>query len=215
MVATLRAHPEVEVYKVVVRPPATAAAIRKAEKAVGSPLPDDLRAFYLAHDGVFLEWGLREGDYDERTRPFDGPDYGQPPGCINLLPVARAISPRWEQDSHVNEIDDDHLRRMFGRRPHDPPKVRAVCIDNYSMYNHADLVFGPEPAVLVATDHGADMESSDFTSFSVYLDVTLALFGVDRFEHGLGVHSSRRPRRIAAWTKTPKLDRLLAKLDDE
>lgn len=61
------------------------------------------------------------------------------------------------------------------------------------------------------------MDSSDFVSFPVYLDLTLALFGVDRYEHGLGIAWTREPKRVEAWTRQFDLDALLAKLagDDD
>jgi len=83
MVAQLRADDRVEVYTYTVRPPASAADLAAAAKAVMAPIPAQLEAFYRAHDGVFPEWGLAGHDY-ERTEPFSQPDYGQPPGCINL-----------------------------------------------------------------------------------------------------------------------------------
>ncbi|MCY0989623.1 SMI1/KNR4 family protein [Nannocystis sp. ILAH1] len=214
MVAALRKHPKIEVYEVVVRPPASAADLAAAEAAIGMPLPPEIRAFYEAHDGVFLEWGLKGEEY-ERTAAFDGPDDNHPPGCINLLPVRRAMSPSWEEDSHVNEIQPDHQELLFGA-PLDPqPEVRAVCVDNYARYHHGDLVLGPTPVMVVSTDYGADMDSSDFVSFPVYLDLTLALFGVDRYEHGVGIGWSRKPKRVEAWTKQFELGALLAKLDDD
>jgi hypothetical protein len=106
MVAALREHPLVEVYEVWIGPSATNAALRDAEKIMGMPLPEDLRDFYRAHDGVFLEWGLRGQPEPNHTEPFGFPDYGSPPGCINLLPVAHAISPEWESI----EIQPDHRR---------------------------------------------------------------------------------------------------------
>lgn len=215
MVAALRAHPQVEVYEVVVNPPASEATLLAAEEEVGSPIPADLRAFYAAHDGVFLEWGLRGKDYPERTPAFGYPDYGQPPGCINIVSVRHAMSSGWEEDSHVNEVQRDHQAALFGA-PLDPqPKVRAVTIDNFSKYNHADLIFGPEPVVVVSTDHGADMDSSDFVSPATYLDMTLALFGVNRYSEGIGIGWTRHPRRVDAWTKRPTLDEIVAKLAAE
>lgn len=212
MVAALRAHPGVEVYAAELRPPASEADLRAAEEAVGSPMPADLRAFYAAHDGVFLEWGLRGHTYSEHSAPFAFPDYGAPPGCINLLPVGHAMSPDWEEDSHVNEVQSDHQELLFGA-PLDPEMpVRAVCIDNFSRYNHADLIFGPEPVVVVSTDHGADMDSSDWVSFTVYLEMTLALFGVNRYSEGIGIGWSRQPQRVSAWEKRPSLDEIVAKL---
>lgn len=212
MVATLRAHPGVEVYEVVVRPPATKADLEAAEEAIGMPLPADVRAFYAAHDGVFLEWGLRGHEYEARTPAFGYPDYGQPPGCINLVPVVEAMSPGWESDYHVNEIQSDHQALLFGAPLDPPPKVAAVCIDNFSKYNHGDMVLGPEPVMVVSTDHGADMDSSDYTTFSLYLDLTLALWGTNRYSEGLGIGWSRKSQRVTEWTKRPTLDEIIAML---
>ena len=215
MVAELRAHPRVQVYEVFVRPPASERSICDAEESVGARLPDDLRAFYAAHDGVFLEWGLRGREYDTLTDAFEFPDYGQPPGCINIVPVADAISPTWEQDYHVNQIQEDHQALLFGGPLAVQPEVKAVCVDNFSKYNHGDLVFGPEPVMVVSTDHGADMDSSNFSTFSVYLDMTLALFATNRYDHGLGIGWTGKPRRITEWTKRRTLDEVIAELDKE
>ncbi len=209
MVTELRANPRVEIYQVVVRPPASEADLRDAEEVIGRPLPADMRAFYAAHDGVFLEWGLRGHEYRGLTAPFDYPDYRQPPGCINLLPVGDAMSPEWERDYHVNEIQPDHQALLFGAPLEPSPKVAAVCVDNYSKYNHADLVLGPEPVMVVSTDHGADMDSSDYASFSVYLDITLAIYGTNRYARGLGIGWTRKPQRVSAWTQRLALETLL------
>lgn len=214
LVATLRAHPEVQVYEVFVRPPAPEEQLRAAEAVVG-PLPADLRAFYAMHDGVFIEWGLREREYETLTDAFEYPDYGQAPGCINLLPVSQAMSTSWEESYHVNEIQEDHQALLFGGPLREQPAVKAVCIDNFSKFNHADLVFGPEPVVVVSSDHGADMDSSDFCSFSLYLDVTLAIFGANRYSHGLGIGWSRKSKRVTEWTKALTLDALVAELRAE
>ena len=92
MVSALIDDPRVEVYEVEIRPPANDVALREAEAEIGMPLPKDLLEFYRRHDGVFLEWGLRGHEYEYRTDPFQYPDYGQPPGCINLVPVSQAMS---------------------------------------------------------------------------------------------------------------------------
>ncbi len=214
MVASLRAHPRVEVFTVVVRPPATAADIKAAEQEIGATLPAALRAFYEAHDGVFLEWGLRGRSY-EHTASFGFPDDRHPPGCINLLPVADAMSSSWEEDSIVNVVGAEQQEHLFGK-PLDPqPKVRAAVVDNYARYYHGDMIFGPDPVMVVSSDYGADMDSSDFVEFSVYLDMTLALFGMDRYKHGVGIGWTRHSARVDAWTKQPGLEALLATLDDD
>lgn len=218
-VERLRAHPEIEVYEVDVRPPASERDIRQAEKSVGHTLPDDLRAFYTAHDGVFLEWGLRGRTYAARTAKYGYPDYGQPPGCINLLPVHAAMTAEWLDTSHVNEIEPEHRELLFGAaeedegaEDEDEDKVEVVCVDNFSKYNHADLIFGASPVVVVSTDHGADMNSSDFVSFSTYLELVLSVYGVNRYTHGIGGAWRRKPQRVDAWTRVLDLDELVAEL---
>jgi hypothetical protein len=212
MVKALRAHPRVEVYEVVVCPPASKTALREAEAAIGRPLPDDLRSFYAAHDGVFLEWGLRDHQYSERTPVFGYPDYGAPPGRINLVPVNHAMSGHWETESHVNEIQDDQWNALYGAVPDPRPPFGSICIDNFSRYNHADLILGPEPVVVVSTDHGADMDSSDYCSFATYLDLTLAIWGTNRYYEGIGIGWSRAPQRRDPWTERPTLDSVVEKL---
>jgi hypothetical protein len=215
MVAALRAHPQIAVYDVVLRPPASEAAIRDAEAALGVNIPEDMLAFYRTHDGVFLEWGLRDQEY-VHTDAFGFPDDNHPPGCINLLPVADAWSTSWEADSHVNTIQPDHQRLLFGREL--DLECGAIVIDNFARYNHADLVLGPDPAqhvMVVSTDYGADMDSSDYTDFGTYLDLTLKLFATNRYYQGLGIGWSREPRRVTTWTQTPTLDDLLVKLADD
>ncbi|WAS90881.1 SMI1/KNR4 family protein [Nannocystis punicea] len=210
MVACLRAHPQVEVYEVVIGPPASEVDLREAEEAVGSPLPPALREFYGAHDGVFLEWGLRGREYASRTVPFGWPDERQPPGCINLLPVRKAMSTSWRADRHVGPIQPQDLAAMFGAMLEPEPPVRVVCVDHYSRCKHGDLIFGPEPVMMVSDDYGADMGSSDCVTFSTYLDMTLAIFGADRYYCGLGNGWTRAPQFMPAWTSPPDLDRTVA-----
>jgi hypothetical protein len=212
MVEILRAHPLVEVYEVVIRPSATNASLRDAEKTLHMPLPEDLRDFYRAHDGVFLEWGLREDPPPCRTEPFGFPDYGSPPGCINLLPIDHAISGDWESSYHVNEIQPDHQTKLFGAVVDPPPPFGSVCIDNFSKYNHADLILGPKPVMVVSTDHGADMDSSDYCSFATYLDMSLAIWGTNRYYNGIGIGWSRQSQRLDAWLERPTLDEMITEL---
>ncbi|MCA9637830.1 MAG: SMI1/KNR4 family protein [Myxococcales bacterium] len=215
MLAALRAHPEVELLDVQVRPPASEAAIRGAAASIDASLPPELVAFYREHDGVFVEWGLRGQSYAAPTDPFGWPDYGQPPGCINILPIAEVMSPEWEIESHVNEISSEQQALIFGA-PLDPqPPVRAVTVDNFSKYNHGDLILGPDPVMVVSTDHGADMEASDWLSFGVYLDLTLAIFATNRYYQGVGIGWSRTPQRVDAWTARPSLDDLIARIRED
>lgn len=215
MVAELRAHPRIEVYDFVVRLPAVKNEIAAAEETVGMRLPADVREFYLAHDGIFLLWGLRGVEYDDRPEPFGYPDYGAPPGCINILPIAEAMSSHWLKESHVNEIESDHHELLFGKKLDPWPKVEAVCIDNFAKYHHGDMIFGPDPVMVVSTDHGADMEASDFCSFSVYLDLIIAQYGSCRYDKGLGIGWSRQPERVTSWTRKSSLDDIIAELDND
>ena len=68
--------------------------------------------------------------------------------------------------------------------------------------------------MIVSTDHGADMDSSDFMSFETYLDCTLSVFGTNRY-HAFGIGWSRSPQRIAAWERLPVLDEVLAEVEKD
>ncbi|AKT40556.1 hypothetical protein [Chondromyces crocatus] len=152
-------------------------------------MPDDLRAFYRAHDGVFLSWGLEGRDVTEPLEPFGFPEYGAPPGVVNLLPMAKAFSTNWVHRDLINWPSEAH-REIYGVEAQDdeedddgPERLRAALLDHYSRYQHTSLVFGPpdQPAwTLIAHDHGADMLSSSLSTFTTYLEVTLARWGTNR-----------------------------------
>ncbi|WP_224366799.1 SMI1/KNR4 family protein [Hyalangium versicolor] len=213
MVAALRAHPQVDVYDVVIRPPASPDDIAAAEEALKRPLPADMRSFYLAHDGVFLSWGLKDRTYNTRLDPFTWPDYGTPPGVINLLPLHQVVSPDWVANSVINWTASSH-RTIYGA---DMVKggdkgVPAVVVDYYSNFRHADMVFGPEdrPAwMLIADDHGAELLESNLSSFSTYLDVVLAQWGTQRMNQ-YKVSEYRAPRELKEPRTRPTLEAVVA-----
>jgi hypothetical protein len=214
VVNTLRNHPRVALLAHELRPPAPRAAIERAEAAIGRKLPRSIRDFYRAHDGAFLLWGLAGKTYQDVPSAFGFPDYGAPPGCINLLPIEEAMSASWESDSHVNEADDDQWEHLFGVKPAEEIRPRAVIADNFSRYHHGDLILGPEPVMIVSTDHGVDMDASDFMSFDTYLDCTLSVFGTNRYQ-AFGIGWSRHSQRIEKWDKRPGLDELLAAIEKD
>lgn len=115
MVESLRADARVEVLTAELMPPASPAALKKAEQAIQRALPPAMRAFYEAHNGVFLRWGLKGRKYPKLKR-FEFPDYEAAPGCINMLPVEKAMSPSWQKESHLNEVDEDCWEALFGKR---------------------------------------------------------------------------------------------------
>lgn len=210
MVREIREHPEIDFLAMGTGGPAPVEALEAAERTLGLPLPADMRAFYAEMNGMFLEWGLRGAEY-RSTPPFGYPDYGNPPGSINMLPIEIAISSDWQASSTVNEVNEDEQTIYFGA-PFASPSFGACVIDNFSMYNHADLVLGPEPVVICSTDHGADMSSSDFMSFATYLDATFAYYGISRYA-AFGIGWSRKPERIDTWTKYPSLSELVANIE--
>jgi hypothetical protein len=212
MVDALRAHPKIDVFDAIVRPPASGAAIIAAEKLIGRALPDDLMEFYVAHDGAFLSWGLKGREYDGNAiEPFGWPDYGTPPGVINLLPIGDAFSAGWVQDCTINWTDDDH-RVIYGVDPEeDDSRVHAVVVDNFSKFYHTDLVFGPvdRPGyVLIADDHGAELMESNLSSFTTYLDVVLAQWGTERMP-SYKVSRYKQPKEFHAPTLRPTLDEVV------
>jgi hypothetical protein len=212
MLDALQAHPKVEVFDALVRPPASGEAIKDAERMLGRALPDDVLDFYLAHDGVYLAWGLKGREYGNAIEPFGWPDYGTPPGVINLLPIVEAFSPGWVQDFTINWTADDH-RIIYGvDQDEDDKRVHAVVVDFYSKFYHADLVFGPvdRPGfVLIADDHGAELMESNLSSFTTYLDVVLACWGTERMPH-YKVSRYRQPQQIQGPKSRPTLDAVVA-----
>lgn len=204
MVEALRAHPAIEVLAFELGSPASGAVLSQAERTAGITLPPSILEFYAAHDGVFLEWGLRGSTY-QRTNPYDYPDYGAPPGCINLLPIAAAFQRDWQTTFHVNELASGQEELFFGRELDPERPLQAITIDNFSKFQHADMIIGPDPVVLVSTDHGADLTSSDFMSFETYLEVTLAVFGSNRF---YAVRSDE-PARLVGPRERPTLDAIV------
>lgn len=216
MLDALQAHPKIEVLDAILRPPASPADIAAAEEALKRPLPDDVRDFYLAHDGVFLAWGLRGRTCREPLEPFGWPDYGAPPGVINLLPIREVFSSGWVADDTINWTDDDH-RVIFGvDQDEDEERLRAVVVDNFSKFHHADLVFGPadQPAwTLIADDHGAELMESNLSSFATYLDVVLAQWGTERMKV-YKVSRYRQPKKMKAAPKSrPTLDEVVAAVE--
>jgi hypothetical protein len=215
MVDALQAHPQVDVFEAIVRPPASGAAIREAEKVLGRALPEDVAEFYLTHDGIFLSWGLEGRKYDPKViEPFGWPDYGTPPGVINLLPIAQAFSPSWVEDYTINWTDDDH-RVIYGvDQDEDDSRAHAVVVDLYSKFYHADLVFGPTDRpgyVLIADDHGAELMESNLSSFTTYLDAVRACWGTERMPM-YKVSRYREPREIQA-PKLRTLDEVVAEVE--
>jgi hypothetical protein len=115
MVDSLRVDARVEVLTAELMPPASPAALNKAERAIQRALPPAMRAFYEAHNGVFLRWGLKGRRYPKLKR-FEFPDYEAAPGCINMLPVEKAMSSTWQKESHLNGVDEDCWEALFGKR---------------------------------------------------------------------------------------------------
>jgi hypothetical protein len=217
MVDTLRAHPKINVIETIVRPPASGAAILAAEKLIGRSLPDDMIEFYTAHDGVYLSWGLKGRDYGDTIEPFGWPDYGTPPGVINLLPIGQAFSSSWVDDYTINWTDDDH-RVIYGvDQESEDERVHAVVVDLFSKFYHADLVFGPvdRPGfVLIADDHGAELMESNLSSFTTYLDIVLACWATERMPM-YKVSRYQEPKEIHAAKEHPTLDEVVAEAEED
>lgn len=219
LLRTLRAHPDVKVYAASVEPPASAARLADAERFLNVQLPPAMRAFYAEMNGFFVEWAPVGDKHEEHTIPFGYPDYGQPPGCINLLPIEEALTTAWQEEYHVNQIQTDHWEALYGRPQTEEESTRlfecgACCIDNFSKYNHGDLILGPEPLVVVSTDHGADMDSSDHMTFETYLELTLATWGLNRYRT-VGIGWSRGTQRLERYTERPSLDQIIAQMRAE
>ena len=200
MVSELRAHPEVEIFAVEIRPPAEPETLELAELVLEQPLPAAMRAFYAAHNGIFLEWGLKGVEYLEKTLPFWSASTPASTGCFNFVPLESVISEKWERECFISEISPEFQQLLFGAVPDPQPPFRGACVDLFSSWSQGNLIIGPEPLMIVSADHGAELDTSHFLSFDVYLDVTLAMYGISRRR----VLGTRQPKRVTQcdvhWT---------------
>ena len=62
--------------------------------------------------------------------------------------------------------------------------------------------------MIVSSDHGAEMDSSDGLPFNAYLEMILATWGTCRYKGGLG--SRNAPKRLATWSLRRPLSAIVA-----
>lgn len=213
IIAELEAHPDVEVYGWELGEPASAEHVRASIEAVGITPTQAMLDFYTAHDGAYLEWGLAGEEYNITGGLGGFADYGNPPGSVNILPAQRAFSPSWQENYTINEsVGDETWNLAYGED--DPEELpTAVVIDLFSNYHHTDLLLGPEPLLVVASDHGADLGCSDFLTFAQYLELVIARYGASPYE-AVGIGWSRSARRVESIAH-PSLDDILARIKED
>ncbi len=217
MVKELKNHPKIDVYHFKINPPATDQSIEKFKKKFPQ-LPSDFFEFYQECNGLFLEWGFKDKkqDYNITSKPFGSYDYGTPPGRISLQPIEKALK-SWGDVVHP-EMVIEHWKKFY-KKPapeelEDNIESVMFCVDDYSFYNHADIIMGTPPYVIVSTDHGADTNASHWLSFHDYLKMTLSLYGACRYTFGIGTGWEKKPK-LVTWEKHFQLDKLLKKIDEE
>ena len=205
----LESHPDIEVYGLHFGTALDEQVVRDAMVRLGVGPYDEVIQFYMEHNGAFLEWGLRGREYEEVG--FGGmPDYGSPPGCINILPIGDVFSESWQLDAIVQTPREEHWQAAFGQSIDFQQKCKIVVFDNYSRFEHTDMLLGPEPILLVATDHGADLGASNLMTLSQYLEVVLALYGTNPYQE-VGINWSKKARRLESVSKY-NLEDLIAKI---
>ena len=211
--AALDAHPDIELFGSKLGEPGDKAAIEALMNSVGCTPDPAIVDFYTAHDGAYLEWGLKGREY-ERVGEGGWPDYGTPPGVINMLTARDVFSADWQSEYTINQtIGDETWNLAYGKPEPTERSPNAVVVDYFSIYYHTDLLLGPEPLLVVASDHGADLSCSDLMTFSQYLDLVIAQFGWNPYK-AVGIGWSRPAQRLSA-IPTLTLDEIVAKIRAE
>jgi hypothetical protein len=214
VVRELEAHPRVEVYGAELAPPAPVEIVTEAISSVGIEPTQAMLDFYTAHNGAFLEWGIEGGEYNLIGGPGGWADYGTPPGVINILSVQDAFSRSWQLEYIINPtVGEETWNLAYGTDEPDTTPT-AVVIDQFAIYYHTDLLLGPEPLLVVASDHGADLSCSDLMTFEQYLELVIARYGANPYD-AVGIGWSRSARRLEEIER-PSLDDLVSKaIEDE
>lgn len=170
--------PVVNLYGFKLGEPADADSVKSHIKGFGLEPTAAMVAFYSTTNGAYLEWGIGGQEY-EWMGEGGFPDYGSAPGLINLMGFEDAFAHDWQEEYIIApDIEDEIWDMAFGEPfPGDEGVTTAVVVDNFSMEAHSDLLLGTPPAVMVSSDHGADLSCSDFVSFELYLELVIAQYG--------------------------------------
>lgn len=214
IVSELKAHPQVNFVGSQLEGPAERTDIEASMKSVGMEPVKEIVDFYAEHNGAYLEWGIKDREY--QWTGIDGyPDYGSAPGLINMLGHADVFTSGWQDDYVINPLVGDDPWSLAYPGQEDPGEevTTAVVVDNFNIYYHSDMLLGPEPLIVVASDHGADLSCSDFLTFPQYLELVIARYGSSPYR-AVGIGWSRPAQRVTAIEK-PSLDDLISTIIKE
>ena len=210
---------EITILQYVVAPPVKPAVIAKVEKTLGHPLPDDMRSFYEAANGIQFRWvharhsGLGEKPPKKKSR-LEISDFSDDPvdhGTINLLSLEETFLTDWVKDlSWELFFENDEIGTFEGKDLPSETFYRSLHIfDYYDDFTQAAL-FAPHMSVVFGSDHGADWDDArakKHPSFTDYLEHVLAFRGTNREQ--IKPAAFRKAHPVALKSVIDKLDFLL------
>lgn len=177
----IKAHPLITVEQEAIGDPAAPDMIERLEMVTSLYLPQDIKEFYLAADGVTFRYRLRDGLDDATLRSIreNGEqldfDYSGTLGSIRLLPIQESLldlhwkPPTTAQDAGTR-IDFAGTELSLAELG-----ARTKLLDRYEPVNDAEaiaLITDPDPdqwKVLMLDQYLADWQNSRLTDFRTYI----------------------------------------------
>ena len=185
-IAELKADPLIQLEQETVEAPAAPDMIDRMELLSSTLLPQDVKEFYLAANGLTCTWRLRP-DIDEetlRTIKENGEqldfDYSGILGSIRLLPIQSSLfNQYWKPPATPADAE---TMIDFGGKAVSMAELgkRTKLMDVYEPVNDAEaMAFLTEPfsgtwQVLLLDNYLADWQNSRLTDFSTYIQVMAA-----------------------------------------
>lgn len=218
-------HPDVEVLECDIAGPADLAQIDEAEQALGHSLPSDVRAFYLAMDGVRLRWVHRLHPYRRHVSRWDG-DVPRPERFrsewnhlldeqrVDGLIAIRSVHETFASDDpfadgdaglHPDGVRTGNVTIDGLAIPREDYYQRLRVFDAYGSEGGAAFVVGAaDYPVIQGSNSGASFEDGHLTDFRSYLRFLLASVGlVSARNHFYSCASGESRRRIGATRWSP------------
>lgn len=185
-ITELKSHPLILVEQETVEAPAASDMIDRMELLSNTLLPQDVKEFYLAANGLTCTWRLRPGLDEEALRTVRGNgeqldfDYSGILGSIHLLPIQTSIFDQYWKPPTTPA--DAEAKIEFGGKTMSMAELgkRTKLMDAYEPVNDAEaMAFLTEPfsgswRVVMLDDYLADWRNSRLTEFSTYIRVMAA-----------------------------------------
>ena len=185
-IGEVKNHPLLQVEEETIEAPAAPDMIDRMELVSNTLLPQDVKDFYLAANGLTCTWRLRPG-LDEGTvnsirknGERSDFDYAEVLGSIRLLPIQNSLFDQYWKPPTTPA--DAGTMIEFGGKTVSMAELgkRTKVMDAYERENDAEaMAFLTEPfsgswQVLLLDNYLADWRNSRLTDFSTYIQVMAA-----------------------------------------